>query len=306
MCIRYLGFILLIWFPRALHAQSAAQSCSAPRLDGGFFAPKQQTYSDGTELSYTCDEGHKPAVKGWWATSTCHNGKWSPEPQCIESIHACGEPPKIPHAVIVHQKYRDFFAADTKLQYECEDGYTVEGADTTKLIFCFSGNWTEGPTCSRETRPTTGQGGGTQPAGGGSSTTSGSTDRDSGPTFRPVDDCGAYPYIPNSDVVQKGRMFLKYQCKAFHTLVGEATVACYSDRTWSPLPVCKETFCVLDPAQNPLPNVQLSRVEYLKEGERKHFPCIWYDYSRRVQCTNGRITTTGCCSTYDHGRGICP
>ncbi|XP_078029313.1 complement factor H-like isoform X2 [Epinephelus lanceolatus] len=242
MCIRYLGFILLIWFPRALHAQSAAQSCSAPRLDGGFFAPKQQTYSDGTELSYTCDEGHKPAVKGWWATSTCHNGKWSPEPQCI----------------------------------------------------------------GRETRPTTGQGGGTQPAGGGSSTTSGSTDRDSGPTFRPVDDCGAYPYIPNSDVVQKGRMFLKYQCKAFHTLVGEATVACYSDRTWSPLPVCKETFCVLDPAQNPLPNVQLSRVEYLKEGERKHFPCIWYDYSRRVQCTNGRITTTGCCSTYDHGRGICP
>ncbi|XP_078029311.1 coagulation factor XIII B chain-like [Epinephelus lanceolatus] len=381
MCVRYLGFVLLVWFPGVLHAQSAAQPCRAPRLNGGYLVPEKEAYFHGTTLSYGCDDGLKPAVEGWWATSTCHNGSWSHEPQCIDekaclppdipnakytasqngwykdenklritcdngyepkdrqittkcingtwssvlvcekSSDSCGEPPKIPHAVIIHQRHQEVYPVDTKLQYECEDGYTVEGADTTKLIFCFSGNWTEGPTCSRETRPVAGQGGsaevgtagghstsagsGTQPVGGGSSTTSGSTDRDSGPTFRPVDDCGAYPYIPNSDVVQKDRMFLKYQCKAFHTLVGEATVACYSDRTWSPLPVCKETFCVLDPAQDPLPNVKLSRVEYLKEGERKHFPCVWRDYSRLVQCTNRRITTTGCCHTYDHQRGVC-
>ncbi|XP_078029310.1 complement factor H-related protein 1-like [Epinephelus lanceolatus] len=502
MCIRYLGFILLIWFPRALHAQSAAQSCSAPRLDGGFFAPKQQTYSDGTKLTYTCDEGHKPAVKGWWATSTCHNGKWSPEPQCIDekaclppdipnakytgnrsgwyrdahkiritcdegyepkyrhvtakcdggtwtslpvcekSIYACDEPPKIPHAVIIHQEYQEVYPADTKLQYECKDGYTVEGADTTKSITCISGNWNEGPTCRpstsgslernpkplfttvdhcgaypnvpngdvverdqtflkfqcsafytqvglgtvvcysdgtwsqlpickeafcvldpaehvganfrlsgveylkegeekhipciqqdyssrvqctngkinftqcRETEPAAAKGGSataggnttsagsrTRPAGGGSSSTSGSNDRR--PQFIPVDDCGASPNIPNGDVVQKDRMFLKYQCEAFHTLVGSDTVVCHSNRTWSPLPVCKETFCVLDPAQDPLPNVKLSRVEYLKEGERKHFPCVWRDYSRLAQCTNRRITTTGCCHTYDHQRGVC-
>nr|XP_033505919.1 complement factor H-like isoform X1 [Epinephelus lanceolatus] len=338
MCVRYLGFILLIWFPGVLHAQSAAQSCSAPRLDGGFFAPKQQTYSDGTKLTYTCDEGHKPAVKGWWATSTCHNGKWSPEPQCIDekaclppdipnakytgnrsgwyrdgqiiritcdegyepkyrhvtakcnggtwtslpvcekSIYACVEPPKIPHAVIIHQEYQEVFAAVSEVQYECEDGYTVEEADTTKSIFCIYGNWTEGPTCK-------------------SSSTSGSNERTSRPQITTVDHCGAYPNVPNGDVVERYRTYIKFQCNAFYTQVGLGTVVCYSDGTWSQLPICKEAFCVLDPAEHVGANFRLSGVEYLKEGEEKHIPCIQQDYSSRVQCTNGKIHFTQCMET---------
>lgn len=64
-------------------AQVAAESCGAPSLSGGFFLPNTDIYSIGSNLSYGCDEGHKPAVKGWWATSTCQNGEWSPKPQCI-------------------------------------------------------------------------------------------------------------------------------------------------------------------------------------------------------------------------------
>lgn len=64
-------------------------------------------------------------------------------------MHACGEPPQIPHAVIVRQGYQDFFAVDTELQYECEDGYTVDGVDTKTSIYCISGNWTDGPMCSK-------------------------------------------------------------------------------------------------------------------------------------------------------------
>ncbi|XP_070774939.1 complement factor H-related protein 1-like [Enoplosus armatus] len=208
MCVRHLGCFLLIWFPGVHHAQNATQSCSAPTLDGGFFAPKQETYSHGTELTYSCNNEHKPAVKGWWATSTCQNGKWSHEPQCInetacitptipnekkpesskawyedgktmritcdegyehkdhratakcirgewsrvlvceKSIQACSEPPRIPHAVIIHQRYQEVFAVDSKLRYECEDGYTVEGAaESNKFIICAAGAWTEGPPC---------------------------------------------------------------------------------------------------------------------------------------------------------------
>ncbi|XP_067460798.1 complement factor H-related protein 1-like [Thunnus thynnus] len=208
MRISYLGFVLLIWFPGALHGQSAPQSCSAPSLDGGFFAPKQETYPHGAQLAYTCGTGRKATVKGLWATSTCQNGKWSHEPQCIDekacipptiphakytensngwyenghiiritcdkgyhdknqdataecingtwssvpvcekSLQACGAPPKIPHTVIINQEYQDVFAADSEVKYECEDGYTVEGADTTKTIICIAGNWTTGPSCS--------------------------------------------------------------------------------------------------------------------------------------------------------------
>ncbi|XP_049895778.1 keratin, type II cytoskeletal 2 epidermal-like, partial [Epinephelus moara] len=72
------------------------------------------------------------------------------------------------------------------------------------------------------------------------------------------------------------------------------TVVCYSDGTWSQLPICKEAFCVLDPAEHVGANFRLSGVEYLKEGEEKHIPCIQQDYSSRVQCTNGKINFTQC------------
>ncbi|XP_074506764.1 complement factor H-like isoform X1 [Sebastes fasciatus] len=232
---RYLGFVLLVWFPGALHAQSANVPCRAPRLNGGYLVPEQDTYPHETNLAYACDNGRKPAVEGWWATTTCLNGTWSHEPQCIDekacmpptipngiytvntngwyeerdkiwitcnegykhknrdataecvngtwtsvpicekSIHACGEPPQIPHAIIIDQEYQEVFPGDTEVQYECEDGYTVEGADTKKSIYCIAGNWTEGPKCSTGTRPGTGHGGsGVGGAGGGSTTSTGS------------------------------------------------------------------------------------------------------------------------------------
>lgn len=55
-----------------------------------------------------------------------------------ESLQACNVPPKIPHAVITNQRYRNVFDVDTSVQYECEDGYTAEG-DLT--LYCLTGNW---------------------------------------------------------------------------------------------------------------------------------------------------------------------
>lgn len=65
-------------------------------------------------------------------------------------MNACSVPPKIPHAVIVHQDYQEVFAAGSEVQYECEDGYTAEGAHNTKSV-CTQGSWTQGPTCSKWT-----------------------------------------------------------------------------------------------------------------------------------------------------------
>nr|XP_046264023.1 complement factor H-like isoform X1 [Scatophagus argus] len=209
MCARYLGFVLLVWFPGVLHAQSAAQWCRAPRLKDGYFVPERETYDHNHSLTYACDHGRKPAVEGWWATSTCQNGKWHHIPQCIEeeacippeipngrytessngryeqghkiritcdkgyetkdrdataicmsgmwssvpvceqSVSACSEPPKIPHAVIIHQEYQELFAEDSTVQYECEHGYTAKEEDK-KTIYCIAGNWSEGPTCKKE------------------------------------------------------------------------------------------------------------------------------------------------------------
>uniref|UniRef100_UPI0037E8A39F complement factor H-related protein 1-like n=1 Tax=Semicossyphus pulcher TaxID=241346 RepID=UPI0037E8A39F len=253
MCVRYLGFVLLVWFPGVLHAQIAAQPCRAPNLNGGNFVPERDSYSEGTTLTYSCDSGLKPAVEGWWASSKCQNSTWFPEPQCIDekactpltipnaghtensngwfeeghriritcdegyelknldataicingtwssvpvcekSLYACGEPPKIPHAVIIGHRYQEVFAADSKVQYECEDGFTVEGADSKKSIFCMSGIWTEGPTCIRN--------------------------------------CGNPPSVPYG-VLRTEQWFLKYSCSTFYKLEGPETVFCYDDGTW--------------------------------------------------------------------------
>ncbi|XP_070775728.1 complement factor H-related protein 4-like [Enoplosus armatus] len=118
-------------------------------------------------MRITCDEGYEH--KDHRATAKCIKGEWSRVLVCEKSIQACSEPPRIPHAVIIHQRYQEVFAVDSKLRYECEDGYTVEGAaESNKFITCTAGAWTEGPLCK--------EGG----IGGGNTASAGK-----GPTTRP-------------------------------------------------------------------------------------------------------------------------
>ncbi|XP_071348380.1 complement factor H-related protein 1-like [Trachinotus anak] len=296
MYIRYFGFLLLIWFPGALHAQSATQSCSAPSLVGGFFVPKQVTYSNGTTLSYTCYDGRKPAMKGWWATTTCENGKWSHQPQCMDikacipptipngkytensngwyedrdmiriscdqgfehkdrvatarcingewsslpvcqkSDNACIEPPKVPHAVI-SQGYQEVFPADSEVVYECEDGYAIEGAQTSKSILCIAGTWGEGPVCNKVTGTAAGH--------------------------------GASPEVETG---------------------GEHTASTGHGRQ----PATGDASCVMTRGRYDN-SIVLSENVFIKEGERKILYCGVPDYFTAVQCSNGRIFYTNCC-----------
>ncbi|XP_062261055.1 complement factor H-like isoform X2 [Platichthys flesus] len=367
MCSRYLGFILLVWFPGALHAQSAAQPCPAPSLDRGYFVPVQGTYSHDSKLTYACESPLKPAVEGWWAGSVCQNGTWSPTPRCIEetacipptianakyteasdgrykdgdiiritcdkgyehkanvatarcrngtwvslptceiSIKSCKAPPKAPHAVIIDQGYKELFPEDAGVKYKCEDGYSIEGSHNYTL-FCQAGIWTDGPMCS--SGPDIGLGGsadagtvgghstssgrGTQPGHGGSSSTSANR-----PLLTTIEHCGTHPIVPNGVVVEEQRMYLKFKCQAFYKQVGEGTVTCFSDGSWSEVPVCEEAFCVLKPGYYDRSS-KVSVAMYINEGEMKHIPCVWRDWSVAVRCFNRTITHTRCCHRDDH------
>ncbi|XP_077955272.1 complement factor H-related protein 2-like isoform X3 [Gasterosteus aculeatus] len=303
---RYFGFVLLVWFQRLQHVRPSDQPCSAPELNGGYLVPEQSSYDHKTTLYYGCDNGRKPAVEGWWATSTCLDGIWSPKPQCIENINSCEEPPQIPHAVIIHRGYQEIFPDSTELEYECEDGYSVEGADSKKSLNCISGNWTSSPPCS--SRPDAGNAGVStdsqkQQDTGGMSTTPGLNEGDIKPLYTKVVNCGKHQHVANGDVVERNAVFLKYQCNGYYVLVGSDTVTCNSNGRWSHLPICKEAFCLLDPAR--LANLKPSVNYFIKEGEEKSIPCIWDDVSRKVTCINGKMIYTLCCTGYDHYRGVC-
>ncbi|KAI9534449.1 hypothetical protein NQZ68_012682 [Dissostichus eleginoides] len=338
MCVRYLGVFLLVW--KVLHAQSAAQPCPAPSLNGGFVSPGQSAYNHEATLSYACHDGLKPAVKGWWGTSRCQNGNWSPNPQCIDekacvpltipngnyvasrdgwyedkdkirvrcdegyehkdrdataqcingtwssvpicerSTESCGDPPKIPHAVIIGKGYLEVFAVNSILQYECEDGYAAEGADT-KTIICISGNWTEGPTCS-----------------GGHTTVT-----------KPfsVDTCGTPPMVANGDVVKTTGRYLQYQCADQYERVGPKMVECYSDGTWSEAPTCKATYCSVDTDE--IYRLKSVGVRFITEGEKENLECsrpgTFFDNFSEAWCTRGKVKLYECCNRLDIRLGLC-
>ncbi|GLD51264.1 complement factor H-like protein [Lates japonicus] len=158
MCARYFGFILLLWFPGVLHAQSTAQSCRAPRLAHGYFLPDLETYPHETKLTYACDDGLKPVVEGWWATSTCQNGKWVHNPQCIDE-KACF-PPTIPNAKYTENSNGWYEEGDT-IRTTCDEGY--EHKDRNAIARCTNGTWSSLPICEKhrhtcDSRPDAGHG----------------------------------------------------------------------------------------------------------------------------------------------------
>lgn len=74
-------------------------------------------------------------------------------PFWIEHVGACGEPPRVLHAVVIKQGYQELFPEDALVQYQCKDGYEMEGGtEDKKSIYCINGTWTEAPTCSKWSR----------------------------------------------------------------------------------------------------------------------------------------------------------
>uniref|UniRef100_A0A3Q3JAD1 Sushi domain-containing protein n=1 Tax=Monopterus albus TaxID=43700 RepID=A0A3Q3JAD1_MONAL len=253
---RYLRFVFLIWFPGVLHAQG--ESCPAPVLDNGYFVLVKE--NDGkAKLTYACDNGHKPAVEGWWATATCQNGKWSHTPRCIDE-NDCN-PPTIPNAKYTEDA-NGWYKNGNTIRITCDKGYASK--DWRATARCISGSWSSLPICeSKSVRCC-------------------------------VDNCGPHPNIPNGDVVQRDLMFLKYQCNANYTLAGPDTVVCYIDGTWSQLPTCTDTSCVFDTALYAGYYIHPSGVEYMKDGERKLFSCIWQNAYIYVQCINKSLSFNQC------------
>uniref|UniRef100_A0A3Q3L031 Complement factor H-like n=1 Tax=Mastacembelus armatus TaxID=205130 RepID=A0A3Q3L031_9TELE len=347
MDLRSPGFVLLLWFPGVVLAQSATQSCQAPRLDGGYFPSNDETYSNNFELFYACNNGRKPVGEGWWATSKCINGTWVPKPQCIgeksclpptipnakyteasngwykeehtiritcdkgyipknnaitakcvnatwvsvpvceKNVRVCSAPSEIPHAVIINQEYKEVFDEDSEVQYECEDGYTVEGG-STKSIWCTAGNWTVGPSCNKTTEPDARRCGST-----GSSTSSGSNKGECQITT--ISNCGRYPSVQNGDVVETHRKSLRYQCNSFYRLVGAEGVVCYSDGKWSEVPTCKAAFCALNTEAHP--ELAPDGVKHIKDGESMQVRCVdrWrFENHVVARCTDGELTMTRC------------
>uniref|UniRef100_A0A3Q2ZT35 Sushi domain-containing protein n=1 Tax=Kryptolebias marmoratus TaxID=37003 RepID=A0A3Q2ZT35_KRYMA len=286
-------FVPLTFICFALNsAKSAEESCSAPILDKGYFLPVQKSYNHEDQIKYACDNGYKPAVEGWWATSTCQNGNWSHAPQCIGETFCF--PLTIPNAKDIKTS-SVFFENGHMIEITCNRGYVPK--DQQNSAYCKNGKWISVPICEKSPRA-----------------------------------CSEPPNSPNSviihqkyqDVFDTGSE-VEYQCKDGYVTEDKKTkksITC-NDGTWTEGSVCSETngcdyvgmetgaghetvmqwkitelwqdFCEMNTAD--YPDLENVGVKYIKNGETKELDCtnvhIFQNYSV-VKCIDGKLHKTRC------------
>ncbi|MEQ2256080.1 hypothetical protein ILYODFUR_020681, partial [Ilyodon furcidens] len=94
-------------------------ACLRPAIPNAIFNYSSKHWlEDGSMIQINCNEGYSlnnptdPLIR-------CTNGIWSPVLVCQKHPDACGPPPNVPNAVVIHQKYKELFP----------------------------GSWSEGPNC---------------------------------------------------------------------------------------------------------------------------------------------------------------
>ncbi|XP_057712981.1 complement factor H-like [Corythoichthys intestinalis] len=210
---KYFAWIFLIWtcgehgcvgFLQSMISEG--RPCQAPTLDGGYIVPEQDIYSHGATLSFACEKGLKPATQGWWATTTCLDGKWATQPQCID-INNC-IPPFIPNGKFTWSAsgwYENGFV----IRVKCDAGYSYKNYDATAS--CVNGTWLSVPTCERSQQA-----------------------------------CDAPPKIPHAVIINNPHQDvyasdteLLFECEDGFTVEGTQKKAIFCIfGTWSPAPPC--------------------------------------------------------------------
>ncbi|XP_061588885.1 complement factor H-related protein 1-like [Cololabis saira] len=311
MQIKFYHVALLVWLAGVLDAQRPRASCGPPSLNKGYFLPVKKSYGHETTITYACENRHKPVAEGWWTTSKCLNGKWSPEPQCIEDT-ACLSP------TIRNAKYTKtsdgLYKEGNVIDITCNQGYTHRDHDVTAE--CIHGKWSSVPTCEKsvdacifppkvpnavimhqykevfpdgskvEYRCKTGytteqreisksiqcsRGTWDEAPTCSSSTSSSLDEEDTRPSFTSIHRCGKFPVVENSVAEPQGQRSLKYKCVNLYELQGPETVVCHSNRKWSDLPTCRENFCSVD--TNADPELKNTGVAFLANGETMWLAC---------------------------------
>ncbi|XP_028629588.1 complement factor H-like isoform X1 [Grammomys surdaster] len=122
--------------PKIEHGSIKLPRSSEERRD----AIESSSYEHGTTISYVCDDGFRISEENG---VTCHMGKWSSPPRCIDPTGKCGPPPAIDNGDITSFPL-PVYAPLSSVEYKCQSFYKMQGS---KNITCRNGEWSEPPKC---------------------------------------------------------------------------------------------------------------------------------------------------------------
>ncbi|XP_054888974.1 complement factor H-related protein 2-like [Poeciliopsis prolifica] len=122
-------------------------SCLPLAFENGKYENAQRGFYNNQETTkIICDDGFDTKLRS--GSIQCSNGTWFPLPVCERNINACDKPGEIPHAVIINQELKEVYSHNSRLEYQCENGYTAGQANYGGAITCQDGSWTEPQSCS--------------------------------------------------------------------------------------------------------------------------------------------------------------
>ncbi|XP_047561073.1 complement factor H-related protein 5 isoform X1 [Lutra lutra] len=225
--------------------------------------PNLSGYNHSTRIYYNC----LPRFKR--IQSTCINGKWYPEPNCIGKWREfCPPPPQIPNAqkMLTTVNYRN----KAKVAILCKENYLLHGP---REIVCIDGQWQSLPQCIESTLY-----------------------------------CGPPPPVSNGDItsfplpVYPPGSTVQYRCQSFYELRGSIDVICRNGQ-WSEPPKCLDA-CIISEVNMNKNNIQLRwrdiKKLYVKTGDFVEFDCkLPYKAktskeSFRVVCQEGKFEYPMC------------
>ncbi|XP_032421371.1 complement factor H-related protein 1-like [Xiphophorus hellerii] len=122
-----------------------SSSCLPPSIENGKpeEAPRD-LYKNQDEITVACEDGFN--MEPLSGRIQCSNGIWLPPLVCERSNNTCNEPDKIPHAVII-QEPKEVYGPNSRVEYQCENGYITRQANDRGTITCQNGTWTEAQPC---------------------------------------------------------------------------------------------------------------------------------------------------------------
>ncbi|XP_069094820.1 sushi domain-containing protein 1 isoform X2 [Pleurodeles waltl] len=316
-----------IWETPSLSCK--AVDCGEPPLILKALAGPYNSTSYGSAIVYECQHGY--TTEGGNTTAVCNaGGQWEGADLICKAV-ACGEPPLFPNALASQQSGTTYGSA---IVYECENGYTLEGGNTTAVCnaqgqwegaapFCRAMDCGEPPSIpNASARPysnTTYQSmveyachNGYIFESGNHTAECNSTGQWNGATIicRAVE-CGAPPSFPNASTGPYSnttyRSVVVYECQnGYSAESGNHTAVCNGKGRWEGAdPVCREIDCGAPPV---IPHTKMIWNKTTNLGSVVDYKCLDGFHSvrnsSRSRCTAHRSweNITFSCLAIDCGR----
>ncbi|XP_017335787.1 sushi, von Willebrand factor type A, EGF and pentraxin domain-containing protein 1 [Ictalurus punctatus] len=195
--------------------------CPKPVLEGNVVlsdsAILKNNFPDESDVMLECAKGYE--VENGSNTITCANGVWSKQELTCKMV-TCGKVPAVPHSVIVSHLTKELLEFEDVIEYLCEDNYTLVGNGS--VVCQENRTYSSLPQCKERE----------------------GSERVVSPFLVT---CGKVPEVPHSVIVShltkellEFEDVIEYLCEDTYTLVGNGSVVCQENGTYSSLPQCKE------------------------------------------------------------------